>query len=135
MEAGCMIMVVHISSIIFLVSILVVVLFQFALALGAPWGAYAMGGKFPGRFPRSMRFACLIQIAILILVASIVMSKSGLWLADKSSFADIGIWFVVAFSAIATLLNLITRSVWERRIWAPVSILMLVTSVIIAVST
>ncbi len=128
-------MVVHISSIIFLVSILVVVLFQFALALGAPWGAYAMGGKFPGRFPRSMRFACLIQIAILILVASIVMSKSGLWLADKSSFADIGIWFVVAFSAIATLLNLITRSVWERRIWAPVSILMLVTSVIIAVST
>ncbi|MGN7492146.1 hypothetical protein ACTHPF_13430 [Paenibacillus sp. SAF-054] len=128
-----MIMIIHISSIIFLVSILVVVLFQFALALGTPWGAYAMGGKFPGRFPRSMRFACLIQIAILILVASIVMSKSGVWLADRSSFADIGIWFVVAFSAVATLLNLITRSVWERRIWAPVSILMLVTSVIIAV--
>lgn len=126
-------MVVHISSIIFLVSILAVVLFQFALALGAPWGAYAMGGKFPGRYPRSMRFACLIQIAILILVASIVMSRSGLWLADRSSFADIGIWFVVAFSAVATLLNLITRSVWERRIWAPVSILMLATSVIIAV--
>ena len=25
--------------------------FQVALALGAPWGAYAMGGGFPGRMP------------------------------------------------------------------------------------
>ena len=28
-----------------------VVAFQIALAAGAPWGAYAVGGAFPGQFP------------------------------------------------------------------------------------
>jgi len=28
-----------------------VIVFQVALASGAPWGAYAMGGAFPGQFP------------------------------------------------------------------------------------
>ena len=38
-----------------------VVAFQVALALGAPWGAYAMGGAFPGRMPPPLRVAALIQ--------------------------------------------------------------------------
>ena len=42
-----------------------VVAFQVALALGAPWGAYAMGGAFPGRMPPPLRVAALIQAALL----------------------------------------------------------------------
>ena len=30
------------------------VAFQVALSLGAPWGSYAMAGKFPGRLPTPM---------------------------------------------------------------------------------
>jgi hypothetical protein len=40
-----------------------VVAFQVALMVGAPWGAYAMGGVFPGQFPLALRIAALAQAA------------------------------------------------------------------------
>ncbi|KGP85470.1 MULTISPECIES: hypothetical protein [unclassified Paenibacillus] len=127
-------MIVLTSSIAFTILILIVILFQVALAVGVPWGEYAMGGKFPGKYPRSMRFACLFQITILAFIALVVLSKSGLLLLGWSTFADTAIWFIVAYLVLGTILNLITRSVWERRIWAPVTLLLLLTSVIIAIS-
>ena len=42
-----------------------VVVFQIALAAGAPWGAYAMGGAFPGQFPLALRIAALAQAALI----------------------------------------------------------------------
>ncbi|WP_405131695.1 hypothetical protein MHB43_08200 [Paenibacillus sp. FSL H8-0317] len=127
-------MIVLTSAIVFTVLIMIVILFQIALAAGLPWGEYAMGGKFPGKYPISMRFACIVQIAILAFMGIIVLSKSGLLLPGWSSFSDIAIWFIVGYLVLGTILNLITRSVWERRIWAPVTLLMLITSIIIAIS-
>lgn len=126
-------MFVTISATVFSTLITVVILFQISLAAGMPWGSYAMGGKFPGKFPPTMRIASLIQVIILSIIGSIVLIKSGLIFPDWSMFANAAIWFVVAFSVIATVLNLVTRSVWERRIWAPVSLLMLATSIIVAI--
>lgn len=54
--------------------VLIVVAFQLALALGAPWGSYAMGGAFPGRFPPRMRVAAVVQAVLLALVAGIVLA-------------------------------------------------------------
>ncbi|OMF67956.1 hypothetical protein MKY66_07975 [Paenibacillus sp. FSL R5-0766] len=127
-------MIVLTSAIVFTVLILIVILFQVALAVGVPWGEYAMGGKFPGKYPVSMRFACIVQIAILAFMGIVVLSKSGLLLPGWSSFSDIAIWFIVGYLVLGTILNLITRSVWERRIWAPVTLLMLITGIIIAIS-
>ncbi|MFE6078234.1 hypothetical protein ACFVQB_27640 [Paenibacillus sp. NPDC057886] len=93
-----------------------------------------MGGKFPGKYPVSMRFACLFQIAILAFMGIIVLSKSGMLLPGWSTFADIASQFIVAYLVLGTILNLITRGVWERRIWAPVTLLMLISSIIIAMS-
>lgn len=121
------------SALIFSALIGIVVIFQLLLAAGMPWGSYAMGGKFPGKYPPPMRVASVIQAVILIFIAYIVLSKSGLILPGWYSFAKTAIWFVVGFSAVATILNLITRSVWERRIWAPVSLLLLITSINVAI--
>jgi hypothetical protein len=126
-------MILFISSILFSILIAIVILFQAALAVGIPWGEYAMGGKYPGKLPVPMRVACLIQIVILAFLAVIVLSQSGSILPGWSGFANVAIWFVVAFSVLSTILNLITRSVWERRIWAPVAVLMLITSLIVAI--
>ncbi|MFS0870358.1 hypothetical protein [Paenibacillus xylanilyticus] len=122
------------SSLLFSVLILIVILFQIALAAGMPWGEAAMGGKFPGKYPTSMRYACLLQITILVFIGLVVLSKSGLLLPGWSAFTDTAIWIIVAYLVLGTILNLITRSVWERRIWAPVTILLLITSIIIALS-
>ncbi|MFX3647864.1 MAG: hypothetical protein ACE3K2_28660 [Paenibacillus sp.] len=122
------------SAIVFTVLILIVILFQVALAAGVPWGEYAMGGKFPGKYPISMRFACIVQIAILAFMGIIVLSKAELLWPQWSVLARTATWFIVAYLVIGTILNLITKSVWERRIWAPVTFLMLITSVIVAIS-
>lgn len=126
-------MFVTISATVFSALISIAILFQILLAAGMPWGRFAMGGRFPGKFPTMMRIASLIQVIILSIIGSIVLIKSGLIFPDWSSITKAAIWFVVAFSVIATVLNLITRSVWERRIWAPVSLLMLITSIIVAI--
>ncbi|NHN31465.1 hypothetical protein [Paenibacillus agricola] len=126
-------MYVWISAIIFSALIGIVILFQFALVAGMPWGSYAMGGKFPGKYPPVMRLASLFQVIILALLASIVLSKSGFIFPNWYSFTKSAIWFVVIFSVIATTLNFITRSKWERRIWAPVSLLLLITSITVAI--
>jgi hypothetical protein len=108
--------------------------FQVALMLGAPWGAYAMGGAFPGQFPASMRMAAGVQSVILLLWAGIVLARADVALRAWSRAARWLVWVVVAFSAISLLLNLITPSAGERLLWAPVGFLMLVTSVVVATS-
>lgn len=122
-----------VSAIIFSILIVVVIIFQIMLVAGMPWGSYAMGGKFPGKYPPAMRVASFLQSIILTFISLIVLSKSGLMFPGWLSFSKTAIWFVVSFSVIATILNLITKSVWERRIWAPVSLLLLITSIIVAI--
>ena len=109
-----------------------VVAFQVALALGAPWGSYAMGGAFPGRFPPRMRAAALVQAALLALTAAIVLSRAGLVLPAWSEAAGWLIWGVVAIALVAVILNAISPSAGERRIWVPVSLVMLASSLAVA---
>jgi cytochrome bd-type quinol oxidase subunit 2 len=120
------------AAIAFAVTTALVVAFQAALALGAPWGAYAMGGAIRGRMPPTLRVAAVVQGLLLFGVALIVLADAALvsvglvnewpWLA----------WIPVAVSAIAVVLNGSTRSRGERRIWLPVSLVLLVSSLVVA---
>jgi hypothetical protein len=109
-----------------------VVVFQIALAVGAPWGAYAMGGAFPGQFPPALRIAALVQAAILVGMAAVVLARAGFFLPRWSRVSRWLIWLVVAFAALSLFLNLITPSTGERVIWAPTALLLLVSSTIVA---
>jgi hypothetical protein len=109
-----------------------VVAFQIALAAGVPWGEYAMGGAYPGQFPASLRIAALIQAALLIGLAGIVTARAELALPNLMRASRKLIWFVVGFSALSLVLNLITPSPRERAIWAPVAFLLLLSSSIVA---
>ena len=111
-----------------------VVLFQVALALGAPWGGYAMGGSAPGRFPPALRIAAFVQACLLAVLAALVRPTRGLFLPDTARAAPWLIWLPVAVSAVALVLNTITPSTGERRLWAPVAALMLLTSLVVAIA-
>ncbi len=111
-----------------------VIAFQLALALGAPWGSYAMGGAFPGRFPMRMRIAAVAQAALLALTVPIVLSRAGLVLPAWSEASGWLIWGVVAIAVVALVLNAITPSAGERRIWVPVALVMLVCSLLVALT-
>jgi len=49
----------RVAALLYAVMAAGVVAFQIALAAGAPWGAYAMAGAFPGQFPPALRIAAL----------------------------------------------------------------------------
>ena len=122
------------TAIIFTVLILFVIVFQFAIALGAPWGELAMGGKFPGKMPAKMRMAALVQIVLLAFIALIVLVRADFVYKEYLEYSRTAIWGVVAFSLVGAVLNTITPSKKERILWAPVSIMLLICGVIVAVS-
>lgn len=108
--------------------------FQLALALGAPWGAYAMGGAFPGRFPPPIRVAAVVQAVVIGLLALAVLSAAGLVLPDLAATLPWLVWVAVVVSALAVVLNSISRSAGERRIWVPVAVVLLLSSLLVALS-
>jgi membrane-associated PAP2 superfamily phosphatase len=124
----------RVAATVFAVLTAGIVAFQLALALGAPWGSYAMGGTFSGTYPPSMRAAAVVQAALLVVVALVVLARAGVVLRNWARFARWAAWVVVAMSVVALVLNVITPSGGERAIWAPVSAVMLACSIIVAVS-
>jgi hypothetical protein len=121
-----------IAAIVYTILTGIIVSFQLGLAAGMPWGQAAMGGQYPGTFPPRLRIASLVQLVILIVLAAVVLIRADLILDGFRSPASWAIWIVVGFAAIATILNLITPSPLERKLWAPTSILLLATSLMVA---
>ena len=121
------------SAILYAIVSALVITFQIALAAGAPWGAYAMGGAFPGQFPPPMRVGAVLQAIILAGLAGVVLARAGVALGGWSRASRWLIWVVVAFSALSLVLNLITPSTDERAIWAPVAFVMLASSLVVAI--
>jgi hypothetical protein len=114
--------------------IVIIVGFQLALAAGMPWGQLAMGGKYPGRFPPALRVAAVVQAAVLVALAVVVLARVGMLLPGWHSLSTKLIWGVVGFSGLSAVLNLITPSKWERILWAPVALGLTTCSVLVALS-
>ena len=109
-----------------------VCLFQLALAAGAPWGEYAMGGAFPGVMPPPMRVAAVVQVIVLSTVALVVLSRAGLILPAWRRASGWLIYLIVALLGISVVLNLITPSPLERLIWAPVAAMLFLSALRVA---
>jgi uncharacterized membrane protein YhaH (DUF805 family) len=111
------------------------VAFQLALAAGAPWGSYAMGGTVSGAYPAGLRVAAVIQAIVQVVLALVVLSRAEVTLRSWRHATRWAIWIAVAFSAVSLILNLITPSSGERMIWAPFAFLMLASVLVVAIST
>lgn len=110
----------------------IVVLFQLALAAGAPWGGVAMAGKYPGRWPAPMRVAAVVQAGLLLAFGVVVMVRAGLVFPDWYQTSCGLIWGVVAISAVSCVMNLITPVRMERLLWAPVGAVLTICSLMVA---
>ena len=121
-----------IAATVFTILTGIVIIFQGCLAAGLPWGAASMGGKYPGKYPPKMRIVAIINMLVLGFAAAIVLSAADILFSQLKPIVRVGIWFVVGFYSIATILNTITPSKIER-IWAPVALLQAITSSIVAI--
>ena len=125
----------RVAAIVYAIVTLGVVAFQIALAAGAPWGAYAMGGASPGQFTPALRVGAIIQAVLLAGMAAVILTRAGLILPGWSRVSLWIVWIVVALTALSLVLNLITPSGGERALWAPTLSLLLVSSLIVALSS
>lgn len=117
----------------FVVLSAIVVMFQLAVAGGAPWGHLTQGGRQPGALRASGRVMAAVSAALLVVLSSIVLARGGLlgdgWQEPARPWA----WLVVVFSALTVFANAASKSKWERALWIPVGLISLLASVVVAI--
>jgi phosphate starvation-inducible membrane PsiE len=117
-----------------LVAVLAIVsLFQIALILGAPMGEYAFGGQVKGKLPIKMRIGSVISLGLYFAQIGHYLAQAGV----LTKFFDTQVnsvvnWVFVGIAALALLMNSISRSEKERKLWVPVALLLLVLTVLVA---
>lgn len=123
-----------IPVLIFIVAATPIIILQIGLMLGAPWGKLAMGGQFGDVFPLKLRIGAGIQLLIILMTLIIVLTRAQVILFNFFSFSKIAIWFVVVLYFISAILNSITSSKPERMLGAPTSIMLFLSSLILALN-
>jgi hypothetical protein len=123
------------AAIIGVVLLGVVAVFQAGLALGAPWGAAAWGGRNPGVLPRPLRIASgVAAVVIYPAIASILLASAGVIEADWLPLqGPVVMWVLAVLFGIGALMNFISRSPPER-IWGPVALATAVCCGIVALN-
>lgn len=111
----------------------VIAVFQVYLALGFPFGEYALGG-FHRILPRHLRIVSLINCIILLLMAVLSLIKGGFLTAPEWLSLQIGLWGMTGFMFINTLVNFFSRSTKEKRVMTPISCLSGILSLILALN-
>src|SRR3712207_6606619 len=104
------------AAIVFSIATGAVVMFQLALALGAPGGAYALGGRYR-IFPTPLSVGALVQATVLVRFIVLELSTVGIFALDVAQRTPPVVWLPVVVAAVALVLNLITPSPGERRLW------------------
>ena len=105
--------------------------FQFALALGAPWGRLAWGGQHR-ILPARLRIGSAAAIVVYALIVAIAWDRLGVIDVFPEGFSMIAMWVVFGYFVLGILLNAISRSSPERLVMVPVTIVLSVLSFLIA---
>jgi hypothetical protein len=109
-------------------------LFQLALVFGAPMGEYAYGGQMPGKLPIPYRVSSAISFLLMLAIAGHYLAQLGvvpkLLSPELNQWAN---WGLIGFAALAAVMNNITRSVKERRLWGSTTIAMLIAAIVVGI--
>jgi hypothetical protein len=106
-------------------------IFQLALALGAPWGRLAWGGQHR-ILPARLRIGSAAAILIYALIVAIALDRVGVIDVFPDAFSTIGMWVVFAYFTLGIALNAASRSRPERTVMVPVTIVLSLLSLLIA---
>lgn len=126
-----MTMITTLSACLFFVLTLFVVIFQWLLFFKLPLGEYTMGGQNIGVLPKKYRIAAFIQSFILLFNGIVVLDAGFQFCVFSNTFIEYYRWFIMVLMFISMVMNLITKSQKERRLWAPVTLVMFVLSMIV----
>lgn len=108
-------------------------LFQVALAAGAPLGHLAWGGQHRVLSP-PLRIGSLVSILLYALMAMVVLSKAAVVHIIPDGVATIGTWAVSAYCLVGIAMNALSRSKPERIAMVPVATLLFLLSLPVALA-
>ena len=108
-------------------------LFQLALAFGAGWGELAFGGAHKGKLPNNLRIVSAFSFLVALALAGHYLSELGFLpsLLDGVN-RTVANWVFFGFLAVGAVLNNISRSKPERRLWGPITLVMAASALIVA---
>lgn len=81
-----------------------------------------------------MRVAAVVQAIILGLIAGVVLAHAGVLWPRWSVASAWLIWVVVGLLVVSVVMNASSPSVGERRIWVPVTLMLLVSCLVVVLS-
>lgn len=128
--------VARVAGVAALVLFALLIAFQLALALGAPWGRAAYGGQSVGVLPTQFRVASAVAVVVWAGIALVVARRAGLpvWAPLPVPWLPVVIWIVVGLLVIAVVMNAITPSGLERAIWLPFTLVLLASTLTVAIT-
>ena len=112
-------------ALIYILMVAAVILFQLCLIFGALWGKMTQGGSPEGALPVSGRAVAAVSILVLLFMAAGILSAVEL----PPNWAGWTGYTALAIQGLSALLNWITPSESERRLWGPITTLMLALAV------
>ncbi len=108
-------------------------IFQLGLIAGAPIGRFAWGGQHRV-LPVRLRVGSVVSIVLYALFAVILLERSGLIAAlGNPTAVAVGAWVVFAYMLLGIVMNGISRSKLERNTMVPVTLILAVLSLIVAI--
>ena len=116
------------------VGFLAIAAFQAALALGAPLGQAAWGGK-SRDLPANLRRASAVAVVIWLFAAIVILGRAGIEIVPLPDVILVwGSWALVVASVLGAIVNVASSSPWERFGWAPLSLVLALLSWLVASS-
>ncbi|WP_250445851.1 hypothetical protein [Actinotalea sp. C106] len=106
--------------------------FQIALALGAPWGAFAWGGQHEGVLPGRLRVGSAVSVLLYAVFALVTLDRAGLTDVLPAAVVAPAAWVLVAYLALGVVMNAISRSRAERMTMTPTILVLLVCTLVVA---
>jgi hypothetical protein len=106
--------------------------FQAALIAGAPIGRFAWGGQHDVLPPR-LRIGSVVSIVLYAAFALVILERAELaTIFGSAGFVQVACWVLFGYFALGIVMNGISRSKPERNTMAPVSLVLAVLVLIVA---
>lgn len=106
---------------------------QAALALGAPLGHALWGGVYDGQLPLGLRITSGVAVGFYVLAALIVVGRAGFRVLPLPyGLLRWGTWMLAGLMFVGTLANIASSSGWERFGLAPVTLMLALLCLFVA---
>lgn len=108
--------------------------FQVALALGAPWGRFAWGGRHERELPARLRVASAVSVALYALFAVVLLDRAGVVDVLPETVSRAAAWVLFAYFTLGVVMNGISRSREERLVMTPVTLVLAACTLLVVLS-